>query len=238
MHILFNGLEELIQAFDSSELRAVGGAVRAVLRHDPLQNVEIDLATPLPPAEVQQKLAAAGIAFATPGVRWGTVTARLNERSYEITTLRQDSYLNGSRYPAVTFITDWEQDARRRDFTINAIYLAPEGSFFDPTGGAEDLKNGVVRFIGDPAIRLREDPLRLLRFWRFCGHYGLGGVTPELLDIFQTAAPALSTLSHSRVAQEWAKLQQTPQAASVEAELERNGLLRFIKARLLPPASH
>lgn len=234
MHSLFNGLEELFAAIPPGNLRAVGGAVRAVLRRDPLQNIEIDLATPLLPDTVLKALTEAKIPTSSPGLRWGTVTAHLAEKTYEITTLRQDTYVGGSRYPTVTFITDWEEDARRRDFTINAIYLTEDGEFYDPFNGAEDLKNGIVRFIGDPSTRLREDPLRLLRFWRFCGHYGLGGLTPELLEAFHAAAPGLSTLSHARMGQEWQKLQQTPQAASIIFELERNGLMPYIQARLLP----
>lgn len=233
MHSLFHGLEDLLLALGEENLRAVGGSVRAVLRRDPLLGVDIDLATPLPPLAVQKALLEAKIPTSTPGIRWGTVTAQLAEKTYEITTLRQDTYLNGSRYPTVSFITSWPEDALRRDFTINAIYLSPNGDFFDPTGGTEDLKNGIVRFIGDPALRLREDPLRLLRFWRFCGHYGLGGLTPELAEIFRAAAPALTTLSHNRVEHEWKKLLATPQAATVQAEIERLGLMSAIQSRLL-----
>lgn len=232
MHQLFSGLEPLLEALASHEVRAVGGSVRAALRHDPLAGVEIDLATTATPTQVQQGLLNAKITVTLPGIRWGTVNAHLNEKTYEITTLRKDIYAPGSRYPTVTFLPSWDEDAARRDFTINAIYLSPDGSLFDPYNGQEDLKNGIVRFIGDPALRLREDPLRLLRFWRFCGHYGLGGITPELLETLLQAAPALATLSRTRVQAEWQKLAQTPQSATIIAELERVGLLPSIQARL------
>lgn len=232
MHSLFVSLEPLLTALEPFEVRAVGGAVRAVLRRDPLLNVEVDFATNALPNQVLECCLNAGLPTATPGLRWGTVTVQVAERQYEITTLRQDTYLKGSRYPTVHFTQSWDEDAARRDFTINAAYLSPEGELFDPYNGAEDLKNGIVRFIGEPMVRLTEDPLRMLRFWRFCAHYGMGGVTSEVVEAFVQAAPGLATLSRSRVQREWEKLLQAPQAATVVAELQRLGLLESIRERL------
>ncbi|MBI1308993.1 MAG: hypothetical protein GC129_03915 [Proteobacteria bacterium] len=232
MHHLFNGLENILQALDGYEVRAVGGAVRAVLRHDPLADIEIDLATPATPEQVLSACLSAKLATTTPGLRWGTVTVHLAGRPYEVTSLRQDSYVGGSRYPTVSFTQNWSLDAARRDFTINAVYLSPDGTLYDPYGGEQDLKNGLVRFIGEPATRLREDPLRLLRFFRFCGHYGLGGLIPEVVEAFHQAAPALATLSRTRVQKEWSRLLQTPQAATITAEVARLGLMDAIQARL------
>lgn len=232
MHGLFSGLEPLLTALSAHQVKAVGGSVRAVLRKDPLIGVEIDLATTALPNQVQEACLKAGLAVTAPGLRWGTVTVQLEGVAYEVTTLRNDTYLKGSRYPTVHFTQSWEEDAARRDFTINAIYLSPQGELFDPFGGAEDLKNGIVKFVGDPMTRLTEDPLRLLRFWRFCAHYGLGGLTPELAEVFAQALPGLATLSRTKVQREWEKLLKAPQAPTVVAELQRQGLLEAIRARL------
>lgn len=221
---LFAPAEPILAALGPEKVRAVGGAVRAYLRKDPLTTIELDLATPHPPDETERLLRAAGIPATGAGKRWGTVTAHLGGTAYEITSLRTDAYTPGSRYPAVTFIQDWETDAHRRDFTINAVYLSPDEEIFDPFDGQADLKNGIVRFIGEPERRLAEDPLRLIRFWRFCGLYGLGGVTPELVTAFRQALPALANVSRTRRAAEWEKLLATPQAATIVTELQRHNL--------------
>ena len=99
-----------------------------------------------------------------------------------------------------------------------------DGTLFDPFGGVQDLQHSLVRFVGDPATRVREDPLRILRFFRFCGHYGLGGLTPDLASILRAAAPGLGVVSEARRAREMALLRATPQATSVLHEMERLGL--------------
>lgn len=222
---LFTPIQPLLEALAAYEVRAVGGAVRAHLRHDPTNNLDLDLATTATPDEIENALRVAVIPTSDTGKRWGTITAHLNGIDYEITALRTDTYTPGSRYPTVSFHTDWETDAHRRDFTINAIYLSPDETLYDPFDGATDLRNGIVKFIGDPEKRLSEDPLRLYRFWRFCGHYGLGGATTEVITAFQNAVPGLISVSRARRQQEWAKLLETPQAATVLAELDRHALL-------------
>lgn len=222
---LFVPATPIINALAPHQVRAVGGAVRAWLRHDPTNGLDLDLATTATPDEVEKLLHAAGIVTTDAGKRWGTITAHLDGEAYEITSLRQDVYTPGSRYPTVSFGVDWDADAHRRDFTINAIYLDTDENLFDPFDGAADLKNGIVRFIGQPEVRLSEDPLRLYRFWRFCGTYGVGGVTPELISVFQQALPGLISASRARRTTEWTKLLDTPQAATVLAELQRHNLL-------------
>lgn len=229
---IFEGLEPLIAALEPHPVYAIGGIVRAFLRHDPLTGLDTDLTTPATPAQVQAACIACKIPVTTPGIRWGTVNLHLPEKMLEITTFRQEAYLAGSRYPTVNFTESLETDAQRRDFTINAIYLSPDGTLTDPFGGAEDLRHGIVKFIGNPAQRLREDPLRLLRFFRFCGHYGLGGLTPELAEVLVQSAPALHNLSRTRVQTEWQKLQKTPQAATVIAELQRLNITPYIQSRM------
>lgn len=229
MSPLFDPIRPILEALAPHEVRAVGGAVRAHLRHDPTNNIDLDLATTATPDETEKALHAAGIVTTDAGKRWGTITAHLGGQTYEITSLRQDTYTPGSRYPTVTFGTDWDTDALRRDFTINAIYLNNEEELFDPFDGATDLKNGIVRFIGQPEVRLSEDPLRLYRFWRFCGSYGLGGITPEIITACQQAVPGLVSASRSRRQTEWQKLLATPQAATVLAELQRHNLLTALE---------
>lgn len=215
------------QSLLPAETRAVGGAVRALLKGEPLARVEVDLATTATPEEILHRLKAAKIPVDEAGKRWGSLAARVDGETpmeIDVTTLRQDSYLPGSRYPTVAWTQDWAVDAKRRDFTFNAVYLAPDGTIFDPENGQADLEAGIVRFIGDPATRLREDPLRLLRFFRFCGLYGLAGLTDDLKITMQQSVPALKTISRARVADELAKLAKTPHAVSVKAAMAELGI--------------
>ncbi|MCP5404755.1 MAG: CCA tRNA nucleotidyltransferase [Pseudomonadaceae bacterium] len=214
----------VVQALLPAQTRAVGGAVRSVLLSEPMAHVEVDLATDIPPDEMAVRLRRAGMRFDEAGARWGSLAVASGDEVIDVTSLREDSYLPGSRYPAVRWVNDWALDAARRDFTIGAIYMSPDGALFDPYGGEADLKARVVRFIGDPAQRLREDPLRLLRFFRFCGQYGLAGFTDELKPVLAQAVPAVASLSRVRVAKELEKLSHTPHAVSVGRAMEEVGL--------------
>jgi poly(A) polymerase len=213
----------VVQALLPAQTRAVGGAVRALLTGQPMAHVDIDLATTATPEEMLARFKQLKMPLNEGGLRWGSLTVG-EERPVDVTTLRQDKYLPGSRYPTVGWTTDWHTDSLRRDFTINAIYLSPDGSLFDPHNGQADLEAGVVRFIGDPATRLAEDPLRLLRFFRFCGTYGLAGFTPELEPVLAAAVPALKSLSRARVAEELSRLDLTPHAVSVKKAMAQVGL--------------
>jgi poly(A) polymerase len=228
MHPLFDGLDPLLTALNphgkAGLVRVVGGAVRAWLRHENLAYVDTDLATALPPEDVLSACLKARLVAEAPGLRWGTVVVQVAGKKIEITSLREDTYSPGSRYPTVRWVADWEKDATRRDFTCNAVYVAEDGTLFDPFGGVQDLQHSLVRFVGDAATRVREDPLRIIRFFRFCGHYGLGGLTPELAGILRAAAPGLSTVSEARRVKEMTLLRATPQATSVLHEMERLGL--------------
>ncbi len=203
----------------------VGGAVRAWLRKDPLTGIDIDMAVAATPTEIEQQLHAAGIVTTDEGKRWGTITAHMNGQTYELTALRTDEYMPGSRYPTVKFGVDWETDAARRDFTFNAIYMDEYDGIYDPYNGADDLKNGIVRFIGEPEKRLAEDPLRLYRFWRFCAIYGVGGVTQDIIECSRNALAGLFSASRNRRAEEWRKIAEAPQGGTVLTELERHELL-------------
>src|SRR5579859_3229199 len=143
----------LLDALDAEKgnARFVGGAVRdAILKR---QVRDIDVATPLVPEEVVLRLEAAGIGAVPTGIEHGTVTAVVDGRTFEVTTLRSDVATDG-RHATVAFTTDWEEDAARRDFTINALFAAPDGEIFDYFAGLADLESGRVRFIGDPTQRI------------------------------------------------------------------------------------
>ncbi len=184
--------------------RIVGGAVRDSLLG--LAVSDIDLATPLLPQDVIERLEAAGIKAVPTGIAHGTVTAVTQSDNFEITTLRRDVSTDG-RHATVAFSTDWREDAARRDFTINALYADPDsGEIFDYFGGRADLASHTVRFIGDANARIAEDHLRILRYFRF--HARFGNFAPEeaALVACAKAASSLKSLSRERIADELMKL--------------------------------
>ncbi|HEX3881489.1 MAG TPA: CCA tRNA nucleotidyltransferase [Stellaceae bacterium] len=188
------------------EMRFVGGAVRDSLLGRPATRIDdIDAATPARPDAVLAALDAAGIRAIPTGLAHGTVTAVFPQarvpRRFEITTLRRDVETDG-RHAIVAFDADWAADAARRDFTINALYLSPDGTVLDPVGGEADLAARRVRFVGDPARRLDEDVLRLLRYYRFEARFGAGGGDAEARAACRAAIARLPTLSAERVARE------------------------------------
>ena len=146
-------------------------AARCAIRCPGGTLVDIDLASPLPPETVMRRLAAAGMKVVPTGLAHGTVTAVWPGEPVEITTLRRDVETDG-RHAVVAFTDDWREDAARRDFTINAMSMARDGAVFDYFGGMDDLRAGRLRFVGDPAERVAEDYLRVLRFFRFFARYG------------------------------------------------------------------
>lgn len=161
----------LMKAFarQGDQIRFVGGCVRdAVLK---LSAQDVDLATGLKPEAVMGQLKAAGISAIPTGIKHGTVTAVINRRHFEITTLRRDVATDG-RHAQVAFTNSWQEDAARRDFTMNALYLSFDGELVDFYSGVEDARAGRVLFIGDADARVQEDYLRILRFFRFFAHYG------------------------------------------------------------------
>jgi len=163
--IIFLHLNELGK---ETQTRFVGGCIRKSLCGESID--DIDLATSLKPHEVKLKLEKAGIQVIDTGISHGTVTAIIKRRKFEITTLRNDVSTDG-RHANVRFTSDWKEDALRRDFTINAMYVDIEGRIFDPINGIQDLKNKIVKFIGTPEDRIQEDYLRILRYFRFFTQY-------------------------------------------------------------------
>jgi poly(A) polymerase len=178
------------------EVRFIGGCVRDALLKRPVHDIDVALA--LPPAEVMALLARAGLRAIPTGIEHGTITAVVGKRHFEITTLRVDVETDGRR-ARVAFTDDWQQDAARRDFTINAMSATPDGAIYDYFGGIEDLAHGRIRFVGDAHARIAEDALRLLRFFRFYGDYGRPPVDEAAIAACRAHAQAVKTLSGERV---------------------------------------
>jgi len=211
------------------EVRFVGGCVRDALLGRAV--TDIDIATPDEPPRVIELLEAAGLKAVPTGIDHGTVTAVALHQPFEITTLRHDVETYGRR-AKVAFTDDWVADAARRDFTFNAMSCAPDGRLYDPFGGAADLGARRVRFVGEAEARIREDVLRLLRFFRFYAHYGAPPPDPEALAATRRLAHLLPGLSGERVAAETLKLLAAPDPAPVLALMGEAGVL----AHFLPEA--
>jgi poly(A) polymerase len=220
-----SGLRTLVSALGEGNVRWVGGAVRDTLLDHPVS--DIDAATPLLPREVVNRLEAAGIRTIPTGIAHGTVTALLKSGNVEVTTLRRDVSTDGRR-ATVAFSDDWREDAARRDFTINALYADPVTlELFDYFGGVEDLKAGRVRFIGDAHERIREDYLRILRYFRFQARFGSEIDTPSDQACAELA-PGLKGLSRERVGWELLNLLGLPDPAPTVARMRDLGVLQVV----------
>lgn len=203
---------------------AVGGVVRDTLTGRLRPDSDIDMATELLPVAVMQRAKAAGIAAYPTGIDHGTVTLKLNDTSVEVTTLRRDVETDG-RHAQVQFGTDWLEDAKRRDFTMNALYAYPDGTLFDPLGGAGDAVNGRVQFIGDASERIAQDGLRVYRFFRFSASHGGEKLDATGLSACQAAAQKLDHLSAERVGSEMLRMLGLPKIALTLAVMGEIGLL-------------
>lgn len=209
----------------------VGGCVRNALLGAPVRDV--DIATDALPQRVIELAGEAGLKAVPTGIEHGTVTVVADGRGFEVTTFRRDVETFG-RHARVAFSNRVEEDASRRDFTMNALYARPDGAVIDPLGGLADLTARRVRFIGDAGARIREDYLRSLRFFRFHAWYGdpEGGLDPDALDAIARNLDGLETLSRERVGAELLKLLGAPDPAPALAGMARAGAL----AALVPGA--
>jgi poly(A) polymerase len=203
------------------EARVVGGAVRDALAGRAV--VDIDLATSRPPTDTMAALRQAGVKVVPTGLGHGTVTAVVDGRGFEITTLRRDVETDG-RHAVVAFTEDWRLDASRRDFTINAMSMARDGALFDYFDGTADLEAGRVRFVGDPATRIAEDYLRILRFFRFYARYGRVPPDPATLDALRAGIPGLALLSVERVWMELRRILAAPDPEEAVGLMARLGI--------------
>jgi poly(A) polymerase len=220
-------------AQEGEETRIVGGALRNALLGRPVH--EIDLATTLLPEAVMARATAAGLRVIPTGVAHGTVTVLAEERSFEATTLREDIATDG-RHAKVLFGRDFKADALRRDFTINALSMTREGRLFDYTGGLGDIAARKVRFIGEPARRIAEDYLRILRFFRFSADFGEGPLDSAGRSAAIRQRDGLARLSRDRIRAELLKLLSARRAVEVCVDICADGLLHPIVALAPNPA--
>lgn len=202
-------LQRLLAALSEGgeKARVAGGAVRNTLIGEPVG--DIDVATTTTPDETERRARAAGFRSVPTGKEHGTITVIAGGRPYEVTTLRDDVETDG-RHARVVFGRDWKRDAERRDFTVNALYADADGTVIDLVGGVADLESRTLRFIGDAEKRIREDFLRILRFFRFFAWYGRGRPDAEGLKACARLKDGLSRLSAERV---WAELKKLLSAA-------------------------
>ncbi|HWA90430.1 MAG TPA: CCA tRNA nucleotidyltransferase [Rhizomicrobium sp.] len=207
------------------EARFVGGCVRNALLGEPVG--DIDIATPLPPDEVTRRLQAAGFKAVPTGIAHGTVTAVANGKPFEVTTLRRDVETDG-RHAVVAFTGDWAEDARRRDFTMNALYADADGEVLDSVGGVDDLKAGRVRFVGDAVTRIREDYLRILRLFRFHAWYGRGEMNGDALRAAASEKAGIAGLSAERIQKEMLRLLEAPDPMPSLRAMAATGVLQAV----------
>jgi poly(A) polymerase len=199
-NLIFSYLNE---TGEESKVRFVGGCVRKALNGQSVD--DIDLATSWKPDEVKQRLIKEGIKVIDTGLTHGTITAILNKKKFEITTLRKDILPDG-RHSKIEFTSNWEDDASRRDFTINAIYSDIEGRIFDPFNGVSDLKKGIIKFIGSANQRIEEDYLRILRFIRFFTQYSKTSYDLNTIKSIKKNINGINKISNERVFSELEKI--------------------------------
>jgi tRNA nucleotidyltransferase/poly(A) polymerase len=222
-------LQKLLSVLSSGgdEARVAGGAVRNALLGQPV--ADVDVATTTLPGETRRRAEQAGFKSVPTGAEHGTITVVADGKPFEVTTLRADIETDGRR-ARVVFGRDWKQDAERRDFTINALYARADGTIVDLVGGLADLETRTLRFIGDAETRIREDYLRILRFFRFFAWYGTGRPDAEGLKASARLKEGLDGLSAERVWAELRKLLSAPDPSRALLWMRQAGVL----TRVLP----
>ena len=226
------GVRAVVWALGREHVRFVGGCVRDLLLGR--TSLDVDMATDLPPTESLLRLTKVGIRVKPIGIEHGTVIAFTSTGQFEITTLRRDVETDG-RHATVAFTDDWVEDAQRRDFTMNALSVDPDGNLFDPCGGLTDLEAGLVRFIGDPDQRIAEDALRLLRFFRFSAWYSRAGLDREGLAAAACNADKLEILSGERLSAELQRLLQAPDPTVAVEAMGRHNILQALTSLAIQP---
>ena len=197
-------LFKVIEGFsDTSEIRYVGGCVRKILYSEEVD--DIDLAVNLSPDQVSEILKKKNIKFYITGIDHGTITALIDKKKFEITSLRKDISTDG-RHAKVEFSNNWYEDASRRDFTINSIYADIQGNLYDPFDGKKDIKNGEIRFIGEADKRIKEDYIRILRYVRFFLNYSKKKHDPNITRIIKKNLEGFNKISAERLLDEFKKL--------------------------------
>ncbi len=216
-------LQRLLAVLDAEgEARIAGGAIRNTLLKKPV--ADVDIATTLLPERVAELCKASGFGVHPTGIAHGTLTITVDKHPFEVTTLRKDVETDG-RHAVVAFTTDWRTDAERRDFTINAMYCDAQGKIYDFTNGCKDIQNQKVRFVGTPSRRIKEDALRILRFFRFHAQYGKGRLDAAGLAACTRARKQLRNLSAERVRAELLKLLVASLAVPTLKVMAKSGVL-------------
>ncbi|MBP0439368.1 CCA tRNA nucleotidyltransferase [Tianweitania sediminis] len=221
------GLRALLAALtaDGGEARVAGGAVRDALLGRPVG--DIDVATTVLPRETLRRAEAAGLRAIPTGLEHGTITVVAEGLPVEVTTLRSDIETDG-RHAKVVFGRDWQADAKRRDFTINGLYAEADGTVVDLVNGVADLDKRVLRFIGEPEQRIREDYLRVLRFFRFFAWYGEGRPDAGGLKACARLKDGVSGLSAERIWSEMRKLLSAPDPSRALLWMRTTGVLSLV----------
>jgi len=221
----FKIFEAINSYSENSEVRYVGGCVRKVVNKEAVD--DIDLATNLNPTEVCKALKNNLIDFYETGIEHGTITAIIEKQKYEITSLRKDVETDG-RHANVEFSLDWQEDAARRDFTINSIYADKEGNLFDPYNGKKDIVDGHIQFIGDAEDRIKEDYLRILRYIRFFLSYSNFKHNSEIIKIIKRNIKGISKISSERLLDEFKKLTKSKGFLKLFNDRESLELIKII----------
>lgn len=207
------------------EARVVGGAVRDMLVGRDV--ADVDFAAPLSPDELMVRAKKAGLKFIPTGLAHGTITLLAAGRAFEVTSLRRDVETDG-RHARVAFTDDWQEDAARRDFTVNAMSCGQDGKVFDYFGGQSDLEAGIIRFVGDARQRIVEDYLRILRFFRFFARYGQGKPNADAVAGITAERGGIANLSAERVWSEIKKIVQAPAPLPAVMLMQQTGVLEII----------
>ena len=222
-------LQQVLAALAPHPALIVGGAIRNALLGEPVE--DIDIATALRPERVMELASGAGLKVVPTGIDHGTVTVVAEGEGFEVTTFRRDVETDGRR-AVVEFSDRLEEDAARRDFTINALYAGADGVVIDPVGGLDDLAARRLRFVGNPGLRIAEDYLRILRFFRFHARYGRGAPDDAALAACAAGAEGLARISRERIGAEMRKLLSAPDPVEAVRLMQRTGVL----AQVLPGA--
>ena len=226
----FNTAKQIFICFQNQnyKLKLVGGCVRKLITEEKID--DMDIAINIEPEKIKKVLVEQKIKFVETGIAHGTITVLINDFKFEITSLRKDLSTDG-RHAKVEFTSNWEQDAQRRDFTINAIYSDISGEVYDPLNGIEDLKNGIIKFIGDPNQRIQEDYLRILRYLRFYTQYNKNKFHDEItIKAIKRNLDGLAKISKERILGELFKMMKLNNFS----KLFEDEFCRFIILSMLP----
>ena len=226
----FNTAKQIFICFQNQnyKLKLVGGCVRKLITEEKID--DMDIAINIEPEKIKKVLVEQKIKFVETGITHGTITVLINDFKFEITSLRKDLSTDG-RHAKVEFTSNWEQDAQRRDFTINAIYSDISGEVYDPLNGIEDLKNGIIKFIGDPNQRIQEDYLRILRYLRFYIQYNKNKFHDEItIKSIKRNLDGLAKISRERILEELFKMMKLNNFS----KLFEDEFCRFIILSILP----